>query len=532
MEYLKFYGLDAEPFQNNSEPRFYYESRAQKHARMRILRGIHQHRGLCVVVGEAGLGKTTLASHLAASLDPKKFAVRLRVIPHIACASGWLMPEFARSFDAADAGGNPARVIERIEHSLLRARAAGRHPVLIFDEAQLLASPEAMQEFRALLNLQEDGQPLLSIALFGLIELADVLRLDTPLAQRVDVRAEMGVLEDDEVPLYIAHRLSTAGGPTDLFDPDAVGLLARFGSGIPRLLNTLADNALFEASLAQVRPVGTDAVWAAAEQLGLTGEEGASPRVLEVPLSVEVQAEEEPQVEVPAPAAPTPVAVRDEGEPPTPRRVPAARVAVAAPAPAAKAPAPAPAPKASAPIASAPAPAARPAPAAAPRVETPKPAPRAPAPAPAAVRVAPVPAPAAAPEPPPAPPAVVDPILGGESDDDLFAGLIAADTGEESAEPAEPEGDSEVLLDAEDALLLEDTAAEDASSPSEPADDDLLDMAEFLEVEEKPAAPAPKSAAAVRGKPTAPAPAPKPAAPEPTVDGELDDLFEQIQLGD
>src|SRR5262245_28797302 len=302
MEYLKFYGLDAEPFQNNSDPRFYYESRAQKHARMRVLRGIQQHRGLCVVVGEAGLGKTTLASHLAASLDPKKFAVRYRTIPHIACANGWLMPEFARSFDAADPGGNPARVIERIEHSLLRARAAGRHPVLIFDEAQLLASPEAMQEFRALLNLQEDGQPLLSIALFGLIELADVLRLDTPLAQRVDVRAEMGVLEDDEVPLYVSHRLRTAGGPPDLFDSEALGLLARLGSGIPRLINTLADNALFEASLAETRPVGTDAVWAAAEQLGLTGEEGATPRIPEVPLAVEPEPEPEIEIEeAPAP---------------------------------------------------------------------------------------------------------------------------------------------------------------------------------------------------------------------------------------
>src|SRR5262245_32206356 len=100
MEYLKFYGLSAEPFQNNSEARFYFESRTQRNARMRILRAIEQRRGLAVVVGEAGCGKTTLASHLAASLDPQRFAMRMRVIPHAACATGWLLPQIARSVDA------------------------------------------------------------------------------------------------------------------------------------------------------------------------------------------------------------------------------------------------------------------------------------------------------------------------------------------------------------------------------------------------------------------------------------------------
>jgi general secretion pathway protein A len=558
MEYLKFYGLDAEPFQNNSDPGFYYESRAQHHARMRVLRGIHQQRGLCVVVGEAGLGKTTLAAHLAASLDPKQFAVRMRVIPHVACASGWLLPEFARSFDAADSAGNPARMIERIEHSLLRARAAKRHPVLIFDEAQLLASPEAMQEFRSLLNLQEDGRPLLSIALFGLKELADVLRLDTSLAQRVDVRAEMGPLDDTEVPLYIAHRITTAGGTPDLFDSDALGLLARLGNGIPRLINTLADNALFEASLAEARPVGTDAVWAAAEQLGMTGEEGARPRVPEVPLAVEAEPEPEPEVEFAQTPAAAAAVVRAAAEPAAPRRVatpkaPAPVPAAAAPAPAPPAPA-APAPDAPAPKPPAPVPAvakaAAPAAAAPPaKVAAPAPAParvEAPAPAPRPVAQRPAPAPVAAPEPElesesDAAKLALEPILGGgESDDDLFAGLIADTDATEEVEAAPapeldlegaPEADEELLDAAEDALLLEESTTEDAAASADaPADDELLDMAEFLEVEEKPAAPAPKPAPRSAKPAAAPAPAPKPA--EPAIDGELDDLFEQIQLGD
>jgi general secretion pathway protein A len=511
MEYLKFYGLGAEPFLNNAEVGFYFESRGQRRARLRILRAIQQRRGLCVVVGEAGCGKTTLATHLAASLDPKHFATRMRVIPHAECATGWVLPQIARTLDTPEPGVDPARLIERIGQSLIMARATGRHPVLILDEAQFLASPLAMQEFRALLNLLQDGQPLLSIALFGLTELAEVLRLDPPLAQRVDARAELGPLDPDEISLYIAHRLHCADGPTNLFAPEAVELLGRLARGVPRLINTLADNALFEGSLTESRPVGTDAVWAAAEQLGMMGEEESAPKIPEVPLMVEAAAEATPQASV-APAVAAPV---------TPKPV-------AAPAPKAVArTAPSPAPVHVAPptpVASAPA---------------------AVAASPVRTAVANVPAPTSRPDPParvapPAPAIIAEPAIEpdveeseqpGDADEDFFAGLIAEPEPAPELE-AEPEA-AEIMLETEAAMILEEPAAEAAPPPSEPqaAADDLLDMAEFIELDPEPATP---SRPAAKPKPAAaPAPpAPAAAAPPASEDGELDDLFEQIQLGE
>ena len=171
MDYLKFHQLDREPFQNVLDPSFYFESSSHARARMRLERGLHQHRALLSVVGEPGCGKSTLAHQLSSCLDPTQFWAQAIAIPHVACANGWLLPKVAQTFGAAELGRDPVHLIEQIHYALLVGRSRGRHPVLIVDEAQMLESPGVMREFRGLLNLLDDGRPLLSVLLCGLFEL-------------------------------------------------------------------------------------------------------------------------------------------------------------------------------------------------------------------------------------------------------------------------------------------------------------------------------------------------------------------------
>ncbi len=292
MDYLKFFELREEPFRNDGDPRFFFQTRAQARARVRLMRGVQQHKGLMTVSGEAGCGKTTLARHLLETLDGPRCTARMLSIPHSACDSGWVLPRIAAVFGVSQVASEPVQVLGQIFERLAVISADGALPLLLVDEAQLLRNSQVMEEFRGLLNMEHDEHRLLSMVLFGLPELLQVLRLDAPLAQRVDVGVRLDALEPDEVGEYVRHRLEKVGGAADLFTDEAIDALGRLCEGIPRLVNTLADNALFEASLVEASPVDASTVSAAAEQLGL----------------LDASAEPEASPETPPPPAPSSLA--------------------------------------------------------------------------------------------------------------------------------------------------------------------------------------------------------------------------------
>jgi type II secretory pathway predicted ATPase ExeA len=269
MEHLEFFELPADPFQNDADARFYYESAPQKRARLRVLRGVHQKKTLCVLVGGPGLGKTTLAHVLLRTLAEKDYAPQYLSIPHEACSAGWFLPNVARAFGVPMPSPEVPRLIEQIHAQLVAIVTGRRTPVLLIDEAQLFRNRDAMEEFRGLLNLTHEGKKLLSMVLFGLPELSDILKLDPALGQRVEVRAEMTAMDWLESQAYVSHRLRLAGATQAVFSPDALEALFRWSGGVPRLLNTLADNSLFEGFLTETKPVDSTVVQTAAEALGL-----------------------------------------------------------------------------------------------------------------------------------------------------------------------------------------------------------------------------------------------------------------------
>lgn len=285
MDYLKFYDLEREPFQNDADGSFYYESDVHRRARMVLQRGVQQHKALSVLVGGPGCGKTTLAQLLYEALDESKFARRMLLISHSDCARGWLLPAVAKSFGVLKPAADGPGQLEQIHSALQAELEGGRFPVLIVDEAQLLANAEVMEEFRGLLNLTHEGGKMLSVLLFGLPELAQILKLDAPLAQRVEIRADIAGLPAAEVDAYVRHRLQRAGNTGDVFTDEALSALARYAAGIPRVINTLADNALFEGLMSESRPVDVSIVATAAEQLELspdaTSDLGSAPAWVE-----------------------------------------------------------------------------------------------------------------------------------------------------------------------------------------------------------------------------------------------------------
>jgi hypothetical protein len=117
-----------------------------------------------------------------------------------------------------------------------------------------------MEEFRGLLNLEVPERKLITFVFFGLPEIENNLKLDPPLAQRVALRYKLEPFSQDSSEAYLKHRLRLAGCPRMPFTPEAIEAVHRHSGGSPRVINTLCDNALFEAFLARAENVEAELV--------------------------------------------------------------------------------------------------------------------------------------------------------------------------------------------------------------------------------------------------------------------------------
>ncbi len=138
-------------------------------------------------------------------------------------------------------------MIAQIYDQLAIVREDGRQAVLIIDDAHALAKRGALAEVCGLLKLEYEERRLLSLVLAGPKILDQSLAADPSLAHRIDVRVELAPYSAEAAAGYLAHRIAQVNGNPGIVDPEAVAALHQLGRGFPGLMNTLADNALFEA---------------------------------------------------------------------------------------------------------------------------------------------------------------------------------------------------------------------------------------------------------------------------------------------
>ena len=269
MNYLDFYELSQEPFSNAPVSRFYYSSAQHAQALMRLMHAVSQMKGLALLVGDIGAGKTTLARRLLDNLPEEEYEAALLVIVHSGITAQWLLRRIALQLGVESPADEKLALLSQLYQRLVRIYESGKKAVVLIDEAQMLESREIMEEFRGLLNLEVPERKLLSFVFFGLPEIEENLKLDLPLAQRVALRYRLEPLTEEATEAYIRHRLRLAGAPHVPFTQAAIAAVHRYSQGTPRLINTLCDNALFEGFLARAREVGEDVVERIARDLGL-----------------------------------------------------------------------------------------------------------------------------------------------------------------------------------------------------------------------------------------------------------------------
>jgi type II secretory pathway predicted ATPase ExeA len=249
VEHLHHFQLRGDPFRNEPSLKSYFESEPHQGALQRLERAVRQGKALCVLTGCAGSGKTMVVRQLLERLEEEVFEASMMVVLEGAADASWMLKRFVRQLGVEDPAPDREGIIAQIYDQLAIAREEGRQAVLIIDDAHALARNGALAEVCSLLKLEYEERRLLSLVLAGPAMLDQSLSADPSLAQRIDVRVELAPFSPEVSAGYIAHRISQVGGDPGIIEGDALTGLHELGRGSPGLMNTLADNALFEAFL-------------------------------------------------------------------------------------------------------------------------------------------------------------------------------------------------------------------------------------------------------------------------------------------
>src|SRR5215470_1066501 len=293
--YKTFFGLTRNPFEISPDPYFLFATARHNEALASIVHGVLRHKGFIVVSGEVGTGKTLLVRCLLEFLRRHDIASANVFNP---CLSPL---EFLRyivgDLGIKTASQDKGSLLLELNNYLIARHRKNTTTVLIVDEAQHL-QPELLEEIRLLTNLETSQQKLLQIVLVGQPELDQ--KMDSPdlrqLKQRIAMRCQLEPLKEEEAKSYILRRLQRAGANSHantMFPADTIASVYRHSRGIPRLINTVCENALNETYAEKAQTVRPEVIEEVATNLRLnvlsrapitmstaTNKRGAIPRFL------------------------------------------------------------------------------------------------------------------------------------------------------------------------------------------------------------------------------------------------------------
>ncbi|UCH79807.1 MAG: AAA family ATPase [Nitrospiraceae bacterium] len=267
--YTKHFGLNRLPFENVPDPAFFFDQGDYHNVRSHITDSLKAGRGLMVVTGTIGSGKTTLSQMIKSD-----FADTLKLV--------WIAEPPANSMDlflylAQELGlklssSERTFVIRDIREALLKTVSDGTKCLIIIDESHLM-SEDTFNGIRLLNNLEEGSAKLIQMLLLGQEEIMDKINKPEmePFKQRIAALEILGTLDTEGIQKYISHRLQIAGGHPDIFKETgwkAISIAFK-PSGTPRMINTLCDRSLQVAFNKKKEFVDAHDVYEATQKIGM-----------------------------------------------------------------------------------------------------------------------------------------------------------------------------------------------------------------------------------------------------------------------
>ena len=266
--YKEFFGLEETPFTLTPDPRFLVFTPSYNEVLASLYYGLENAKGLIVLTGEVGTGKTTALRWILRRLDSTVLAAYI-FNPRLSIDEFY--HHVSQMLGIKD-WTNKAELLTEMGKTLEARHQRGLRTVLIIDEAHEL-SDYVLEEIRLLMNFESDNAKHLQIVLTGQPELRE--KLNQPnlrqLKQRVALRCKMHSLPNvDEMERYITERLLIAGSDQpNIFTPGAIDFIFQCSEGIPRQINNICDNALLAAYAAGDQVIGRALIEEVADNLDL-----------------------------------------------------------------------------------------------------------------------------------------------------------------------------------------------------------------------------------------------------------------------
>jgi general secretion pathway protein A len=246
--YERHWNLSGRPFENWCDNRFFYPSDVHQTATLKLRYGIENRRAALALCGDSGMGKTMLVESLSTEL-PEEISPIVRVVfPRL--SGDQLLGYVADEFSGESGTGRESAVqsLRRIERFLKDNTEAGKHGLLVVDEAHLLTVPDQLETLRLLLNIrtaETRAEAAWTMLLVGDTTLLGLIERNHALDQRMSVKSMLSRFSLEQTTDYIDHRLTVVGGNIrSMFTKDALQSLHVRASGMPRRINRLGDLAL------------------------------------------------------------------------------------------------------------------------------------------------------------------------------------------------------------------------------------------------------------------------------------------------
>ncbi|MDP2904744.1 MAG: AAA family ATPase [Candidatus Omnitrophota bacterium] len=251
MSYYKILGLEKEPFSTSPDPDFFYQSKEHKSALYRLRVAVELKRGLSVILGDVGTGKTTLSRKLCQFLSADAGLIFAILLNPIYETEEQFLAELAQRFGINITGGinNCPTVLDYmkgIEKFLFEKCVEEKKTiVLLIDESQKLIDP-CLEILRSLLNYETNEYKTLQLILLGQMELLPRISRIKNLWDRIALKYILNPLQESEVKELIDFRLCQAGylSRYPLFSDSAIRAVFNYTQGYPRKIAMICHDAL------------------------------------------------------------------------------------------------------------------------------------------------------------------------------------------------------------------------------------------------------------------------------------------------
>ncbi len=257
--YLEHWGLQKTPFGNVPSRDVFYRSPQHEEALRRLLYAVEHRKGVAMLTGEVGCGKTTVTKALNNHLSRDQFQFQILSNPALQ-PTDLIKAILLKLGDNNSDNGSKTILLDRLQKLLVQNGEQRICTVLAIDEAHVISNQATLDELRMLLNIQSDDEFLITLVLLGQPPLLKNISELQPLKERISIKFNLEPLDIENTLKYVVFRLKNAGASRGIFTREAIEALYEYSGGIPLRVNNVCDRCLLIGLMKKAKVVDSKVV--------------------------------------------------------------------------------------------------------------------------------------------------------------------------------------------------------------------------------------------------------------------------------